>query len=228
MCFSATASFTASALLVPAGLYCLNEARRSEKPYWLLAVMPLLFGIQQLIEGRLWLVMATDDVLSQRYYALGFMFFSHFLWLLWVPGLCYFFEDTAWRKRVFLVMAMVGGMFGLSMYLPLLINADWLQVVIVKHSITYDARLIYEDIMPEIIPRVVYAFIVVMSLLMSSEKTLQVFGWIITATVIGTAWVFNHAYVSTWCYFAAIASFYLCYVFLPQRYHVTLGPQGLR
>lgn len=227
MCFSATASFTASALLVPAGLFCLREARRAEQPYWLLAIMPLLFGIQQFIEGRIWLAMATEDVLSQQHYALGFMFFSHFFWLLWVPTVCYLFEETLWRKRVFLVMATVGAMFGLSMYLPLLLNADWLQVVIVKHSITYDARLIYDDIMPETIPRVVYATIVVMSLLMSSDKTLRVFGWIITVSVIGTAWVFSHAYVSTWCYFAAIASLYLCYTFLPQRYHVTIGPQGL-
>ena len=224
MCFSATASFTASALLVPAGLYCLKEARYAEKPYWLLAVMPLLLGIQQFVEGQLWLAMAADDVLAQRYYALGFMFFSHFFWLFWVPVLCYFFEDSEWRKRVFLAMAVIGAMFGLSMFLPVLINESWLAVVIVKHSITYDARLIYDNIMPEIIPRLVYAFIVVMPLLMSSEKTLQIFVWIITATVIGTAWVFSHAYVSTWCFFAAIGSLYVFYVFLPKRYHATITP----
>lgn len=224
MCFSATASFTASALLVPAGLYCLKEARYAEKPYWLLAVMPLLFGIQQFVEGQLWLAMAAEDVLAQRYYALGFMFFSHFFWLFWVPVLCYFFEDNEWRKRVFLAMAVIGAMFGLSMFLPVVINEGWLTVVIVKHSITYDVRLIFDDIMPKIIPRVVYAFIVVIPLLMSSEKTLQIFGWVVTTAVIGTAWVFSHAYVSTWCYFSAIGSLYVFYVFLPKRYHATINP----
>lgn len=224
MCFSATASFTASAVLVPAGLYCLKEARHAEKPYWLLAVMPLLFGIQQLFEGQLWLAVAADDVLAQKHYALGFMFFSHFFWLFWIPLLCYFLDDVEWRKRVFLALAVVGAMFGASMYWPVLINDSWLNVVLVKHTITYDARLIYDDVMPEIIPRVVYAIIVIMPLLMSGEKILRVFGWIITATVIGTAWIFSHAYVSNWCFFAAIGSLYVCYVFLPKRYQAMINP----
>jgi hypothetical protein len=224
MCFSATASFTASALLVPAGLYCLKEARHVEKPYWLLAVIPLLFGIQQFVEGNLWLAVAADDMLVQRYYALGFMFFSHFFWLFWVPLVCYFLDDTEWRRRVFLALAMLGVIFGASMYLPVLVNESWLEVAIVKHSLTYDARLIYDGVMPEIIPRVVYAIIVIMPLLMSGEKTLRIFGWIITTTIITTAWIFSHAYVSTWCYFAAISSLYVLYVFLPRRYYATIKP----
>jgi hypothetical protein len=224
MCFSATASFTASALLVPVGLYCLKAVRQVEKPYWLLAVIPLLFGIQQFLEGNLWLAVATDDVMAQRYYALSFMFFSHFFWLFWVPLLCYALEDVEWRKRVFLTLAVIGAMFGASMYWPVLVNESWLEVVVIKHAITYDARLIYDDVMPLIIPRVVYAFIVIMPLLMSSEKTLRVFGRVIATTVIATAWLFSHAYVSTWCFFAAIASLYVLYVFLPRRYQATINP----
>ena len=224
MCFSATARFAASAILVPAGLYCLKEARQAEKPYWLLAVMPLLFGIQQFTEGQLWLALAAGDVLAQEQWAHSFMFFSHFFWLFWIPLVCYALDDAEWRKRVFLALAAIGAMFGASMYLPVLLNERWMDVVIVKHAITYDARLIYDDVMPETIPRVVYAFIVIMPLLMSSEKTLRVFGWIITATIIATAWIFSHAYVSNWCFFAAIGSLYVCYVFLPKRYQVTINP----
>lgn len=115
-------------------------------------------------------------------------------------------------------------MFGASMYLPLLINDSWLNVELVKHSITYEARFIFDDVMSDTIPRVVYAFIVVMPLLMSGEKILRVFGWVITASVIGTAWIFSHAYVSNWCFFAAIGSLYVCYVFLPKRYQATINP----
>lgn len=224
MCFSANASFAASALLVPAGLYCLKAARHMEKPYWLLAVIPLLFGIQQFFEGQLWLAVTANDVPAQRYYALGFMFFAHFFWLFWIPLVCYVMEDVEWRQRAFLAMAVIGTLFGASMYLPVLINEGWLNVVIVKHAITYDARLIYDDVIPVIIPRVAYAFIVIIPLLMSSEKTLRVFGWMITATVIATAWLFSHAYVSTWCFFAAFMSLFIFYVFLPTRYHVMVKP----
>lgn len=224
MCFSANASFAASALLIPAGLYCLNEARHAEKPYWLLAVIPLLFGIQQFAEGQLWLALAIGDVSVQKQWAHGFMFFSHFFWLFWIPFLCYALEDVEWRRRVFLSLATVGFMFGASMFVPLLINDNWLNVVIVKHSITYEARLIFDDAMPDSIPRIVYAFIVVMPLLMSGEKILREFGWFITATVVLTAWIFSHAYVSNWCFFSAMASLYIAYVFLPKRYQATINP----
>ncbi len=224
MCFSANASFAASALLVPAGLYCLNEARHTEKPYWMLAVMPLLFGIQQLTEGQLWLALAAVDVPAQKQWAHGFMFFSHFFWLFWIPLVCYALDDVVWRKRFFLALAVVGGMFGASMYLPLLINDSWLNIVLAKHSITYQARFIFDDTMSDTIPRVIYAFIVVMPLLMSGEKILRIFGWVITASIIGTALIFNHAYVSNWCFFSAIGSLYICYVFLPKRYQATINP----
>lgn len=217
MCFSATASFTASAMLVPAGLYCLNEARQMDKPYWLLAVIPLLFGIQQFIEGQLWLALATDNQAAEHLYALGFMFFSHFFWVFWVPLVCYALDEVVWRKRFFLALTAVGVMFGAAMYLPLLINESWLNIAIVKHSITYNARLIFDDVMGDTIPRLVYAFLVIMPLLMSSKKNLNTFGWLVTATIIGTAWFFSHAYVSTWCYFSAISSLYIVFVLSPRR-----------
>ncbi|WP_420856726.1 DUF6629 family protein [Sulfuriflexus mobilis] len=65
MCFSATASFTASALLLPVGVYCLHEARQAKKPYWLLAVMPLLFAIQQFLEGQRWLAVQAHQPASK-------------------------------------------------------------------------------------------------------------------------------------------------------------------
>lgn len=53
MCFSATASFAAGAGLLVVGAITLRQARRrAEMPF---AAIPLLFGIQQLIEGALWL-----------------------------------------------------------------------------------------------------------------------------------------------------------------------------
>ena len=53
MCFSATASFTAGTALVVLGTLAVRQVRRrSELPF---ALIPALFGIQQLIEGALWM-----------------------------------------------------------------------------------------------------------------------------------------------------------------------------
>ena len=53
MCFSATASFTAGAGLLVIGAITIRLSRdRAELPF---AAIPVLFGVQQLIEGALWL-----------------------------------------------------------------------------------------------------------------------------------------------------------------------------
>ncbi len=52
MCFSATASFTAGAALTAVGGFTVHKSQgKIELP---LALVPLLFGIQQLTEGVLW------------------------------------------------------------------------------------------------------------------------------------------------------------------------------
>ena len=53
MCFSATASFTAAAILIPSGLYCLKESNQLDKRYWAFAILPFMFGLQQLLEHML-------------------------------------------------------------------------------------------------------------------------------------------------------------------------------
>ena len=58
MCFSATASFSAGAVLLGLGTLTVKSAhRRRELP---LAAIPLLFAIQQLTEGVIWLTFRYD------------------------------------------------------------------------------------------------------------------------------------------------------------------------
>ena len=54
MCFSAPVSFAASAFVAGAGALALRETRTvSERPF---ASVPLLFAMQQFVEGVLWVV----------------------------------------------------------------------------------------------------------------------------------------------------------------------------
>lgn len=58
MCFSATASFTAGTALVAVGGLTVHRSRgKAELP---LALVPMLFGVQQLTEGVLWLNMDNE------------------------------------------------------------------------------------------------------------------------------------------------------------------------
>ena len=60
MCFSATASFTAGTALIAVGGVSLRRSRgKAELP---LALVPLLFGVQQLSEGLLWSIRRKDAI----------------------------------------------------------------------------------------------------------------------------------------------------------------------
>ena len=54
MCFSAEASFTAAAVLLPAGAVAMRRAYQRDRKYLPLATLPVLFGLQQLFEGFVW------------------------------------------------------------------------------------------------------------------------------------------------------------------------------
>ena len=78
MCFSASASFIAGAALVTAGIATLRIVRRpSEIPF---AAIPLLFGLQQLIEGLIWLSFRDASPLANSTLTFVYSLFSHVVW----------------------------------------------------------------------------------------------------------------------------------------------------
>lgn len=212
MCFSATASFTAGAILIPAGLYSLNRAFRSDKSYLALAAFPLLFGIQQLFEGPLWLALEGQSGISITAMSNGFLFFAYFLWPFFVPLSALLIEKNKVRRSLFFTLSVVGFIFGATLYIPLLINPEWESVSLANHSILYDPALIYDGIVPRLAIKAFYATIVAISLLFSSVRTVQIFGVMIFLSVIGSAIFFMYAFVSIWCFFAAILSAYIIYI----------------
>jgi len=212
MCFSATASFTSAALLIPAGIYCTNKAMSLNKPYWAIGLLPLLFGLQQALEGLVWLALESPDPRSIRLSALGFMAFSHLFWLFWIPFASYMLEPRGLKKTVFLALAALGGLYGASMYLPLLTHADWLTVTQIQHSISYEAALIYDDYVPRVVVHALYAVIVLAALLLSSDRHIRIFGIIIAFSVAVATVFFGYAFISVWCYFAAVLSLYILFM----------------
>jgi hypothetical protein len=59
MCFSATASFTLSGILI--GVGTASVVRSSSPSHRLLAAAPLLFGAQQAAEGVIWLTVGDQS-----------------------------------------------------------------------------------------------------------------------------------------------------------------------
>lgn len=224
MCFSATASFTLAGALVPLGAITLANARGTGSPLWPFAVYPLAFGLQQAIEGALWLGIGAEDPALTIASARGFLFFSHFFWLAWVPLSVWLTEPPGPRRRGLGWLSVIGCLFGLSIFLPAALLRDWLYVEVIHRSIEYRTTLIYEGIVSRTALKLFYAAIVVSALLLSSHRHIRIFGALVAVSLVATYGLFAYAFISVWCFFAAILSAYLAWVVIARPARGTAPP----
>lgn len=211
MCFSATASFTASALLIPAGIYCLREARKSQREYLPIAGCPFFFGIQQVFEGLLWLGIGSNKLILIHYSSLVFLFFSQFFWLFWTPFSAFSLESNKLIKRILMIFMIVGFFYGALLYIPLLFDDNLLNIQVLERSIDYTTTFILNDLFPKNFSFLFYAFILLGSLFISSNRSLNYLGGLLFLSALVTYIYFIYAFISVWCFFAAILSSYLIY-----------------
>src|SRR3989338_9120138 len=106
MCFSATASFTAGDYLLGLGTLTLRSVRRRrELPF---AAIPLLFAIQQLSEGVIWLTFSHEAPLLNTVMTHVYSFFSHVLWPVYVPVAVLLIEPPGRRRQALVAFSSAG------------------------------------------------------------------------------------------------------------------------
>jgi hypothetical protein len=107
MCFSASASFGASAVLGVIGVATVAKARTV--PQRLFASIPLVFAVQQLTEGILWLSLRdTGSDLNQSFFTYTFLVFAMMVWPVLIPLSIRVLETDAKRKRIMNLLLFVG------------------------------------------------------------------------------------------------------------------------
>lgn len=198
MCFSAPASFGVASVLGLAGAGAVSKvAEPREIP---LASVPLVFAAQQAIEGALWLALGHEDLSRWALpLANAFMFMALVAWPLWPPLAAILVERERRRRLAMIVILIVA--------IPLAVrgvSGMWTQVYqacVVHNSIAYSNGVPY-------LPRQFagYVLCTCFPFLLSSHRTLRVFGAIVLAGLIISASVYTYAYVSIWCFFAAAGS----------------------
>lgn len=227
MCFSQTASFAVAATLAPFGAWCLHRARTLGREWTPLALFPLAFAAQQASEGLLWRGLGAGDAALIAAAARGFLFFSHFFWLAWAPFAVWRLEPEGWRRPVMLGLTVAGALFGLSIFLPSLLRIDWLEVTVIEGSIEYRTTLIYDGVVGRTALRGVYAAIIVSALLLSSRRPIRMFGALIVASLLAALTLYPHAFISVWCFFAAVLSACVAAILLAEGSVRAKGPRGL-
>ncbi len=202
MCFSATASFTASGVLAAVGVLTLREAKtKKELP---LASIPFLFAIQQGIEGVVWLSFGSLRLNTAAAYV--YSLFSHVLWPFFVPLSVFLVEPDPIRKKLLSSFTIVGAALGL--YLLYYIGAEPVTAKIVGHSIAYDAPHLYP-----LATTALYILVTCGSCLFSSHRALNWFGAVLFVAYAIAALFFIDVFFSVWCFAAALLSTILFWYF---------------
>lgn len=213
MCFSATASFMAGAALTGVGTVTLKTARqRKELPF---ALIPLLFGIQQLIEGFLWLSFRFDFPLLNSITTYMFSVFSHTLWPIFVPFSVGLLETVQWRRKTIFGFQLVGLVIGLYL---LYFIVKYPVEAIAGENIIYLSPHFYQ--VPAMLMYVSATCIVSF---FSSHRLVKVFGGMALALFFIAYWFYTEALFSVWCFFSAILS---CSIYLYFRSSSLQMPQN--
>jgi hypothetical protein len=214
MCFSPEASFSLAGVLAASGGYCVQKAVRVDRRSLPLAIIPVVFGVQQFCEGWVWTGIDRGDPGLTRTAALFYLFFALVFWPVWIPYSMRFIERSR-RSRWFLrAMTAIGVVIGLGLMLPMIFDPARLAIGVHHHSIHYNIdQSPTFTIFPGALWQVLYLGVVSTPLFVSSSPKLVHCGVAVILSACATYVFFDHAFASVWCFFAAALSLYLCVVF---------------
>jgi hypothetical protein len=197
MCFSANASFTSGALLLGLGVLAWKATRDPrERPF---AAIPFVFGIQQIIEGVIWLTFDHEAPLLKTAMTYAFSFFSHVLWPAYLPIAVLLIEPPGWRRQALIALVALG--VGVSAWLMYNTVVSGIFSRVSGQHIEYVARHAFA-----IPATTAYALSTCMSLLLSTHVAVKVFGMLAFLALIAAETFYATWFVSVWCYFAAVMS----------------------
>jgi len=197
MCFSPTVSFVASAALAITGVLTFRVSARHEL---LFASIPLLFAIQQFIEGAQWLVLLHNGSSAVGYWlAQIYTVFVGMIWPILSPFSLWMIESKPRRKNMMVAVLAVG--IGIALFT---LHA------ILKFPVTarvMDYCILYEY--PVAQPRPMLALYVIATcgaFFCSSDRAIVRLGWINMVAFLIAYYFYRYNLASVWCFFAAFIS----------------------
>lgn len=197
MCFSATVSLAAAAVIGAIGVTVMARAQdRGELP---LASLPLFFAVQQLIEGGLWLTLplAPESAVTS-WLTHAFLAFALVFWPLFAPFAALSAEREPARRRLMITVWALGAC--VAAYFLWQIGSE-----------PHDARIagghvVYEVGATPVTMGLVYLVATTFALLLSSHRAVVAFGAVVFVGSVITYFAYAEALISVWCFFAALGS----------------------
>ncbi len=200
MCFSATASFSAGVVLTAIGVVAIKKVQHPTQIMF--AAIPLIFAVQQIAEGVLWLALPDPAYLrTQVTFTYIFLVFALVVWPLWVPVAILLLEKEDLRKRVQRYLVAAGVLVGL--YLA------WCLITFPVHANIVGYHVAYTLKFPQSLKNygiVLYALATIIPPFFSPIKRMWMLGVAIAISYSITAIFYEQYILSVWCFFASIIS----------------------
>lgn len=197
MCFSIQADLVAGIALLPVAVLTLREVRHvREVPF---ASLPLVFAVHQLVEALVWAGLAGDVPANvQRAATLAYLLIAFPLLPLLLPLGVLLLEPQGARLRV---APFVGIGAVVASYLGHAVLAHPVTVTQHPYALAYDVGLTHGDTWA-----VIYIVAVIGPPLLSGYPSIVLFGILNLVGITVAAVLYQEAFASLWCVYAAIIS----------------------
>lgn len=204
MCFSMLASVAAGTALTVAGVGTVKLARRrAELP---LALLPLLFGAQQLVEGAVWWSLDHPEAGLNAAATFAYLLFARVLWPVLVPLAILGLEPVCRRRKAMVALVALGA--GVAL--------EGAAAVLRGPSTSHVAGASIAYAMPSLLVIAVYLAATCGAALLSSHLPLRLIGAGALGLALLTLWLYAAVFVSVWCFFSAILTG-MIFVYLGSR-----------
>jgi len=200
MCFSAGASFTAGAVISAIGVATIMNVRKPSQK--LFAVIPLIFGIQQLTEGFVWLALQNPGHLTiQKISTYIFLVVADVLWPVIIPGSLLLMEENMKKRKALRIFLIAGAV--LSLYYAICLINFRVTPEILNCHIYYGSAFIQALMIPAFL---FYQVVTLIPLFISGVKGMRWLGLLMFLAVVVTVIFYIKNVTSVWCFFAAVIS----------------------
>ncbi len=202
MCFSASASFTTSFLLMIIGIFTARTVNQSRLYY--IATMPLFFSIQQAAEGFVWLsLLGNISPVMQQAAVYIFLFFAIGVWPFWIPFSLMNAEVNLKSKKILTFLSFLGMVVSLSLLMQLFYYHTTAAVAHCHISYDFLTNLTY---FTQFLYAISYIFMVTIPFFISTIRYMKLFGSGIVISCALSYYFYYYTVGSVWCFFAALLS----------------------
>jgi hypothetical protein len=193
MCFSPEVSFGSAIVIGLIGLYGLSLVKNRRMLH--LACLPLIFALQQVCEGVLWLYLRDQAVSTSFAFAAQriYLFLAYMLYPVYLPYIAWRWESSP-SRRIWIGLTLLAGVVIACVH-AYLTETDTIVAQVVGSSIQYPFIWLSTGIP--------YLIVVSLPCFLCRDRRMWVIGALVFASFFLAWWVRYMTLASVWCFFSA-------------------------